>query len=41
VLKDSLGQQTTVTFSNAKLNVNLSNDLFAFVPPKGTDVIDQ
>lgn len=41
VLKDSLGQQTTVTFSNAKLNVNLSNDVFAFVPPKGTDVIDQ
>jgi outer membrane lipoprotein carrier protein len=41
ILKDSLGQQTTVTFSNAKLNVNLSNDLFAFVPPKGTDVIDQ
>lgn len=41
VLKDSLGQQTTVTFSNAKLNATLNTDLFAFVPPKGTDVIDQ
>ncbi len=41
VLKDSLGQQTTVTFSNAKLNASLNADLFAFVPPKGTDVIDQ
>jgi outer membrane lipoprotein carrier protein len=41
VLKDSLGQQTTINFSNVKLNPNLNNSVFNFVPPKGTDVIDQ
>lgn len=41
VLKDSLGQQTTINFSNVKLNPNLSSSQFEFVPPKGTDIIDQ
>lgn len=41
VLKDSLGQQTTINFSNVKLNPTLNSSAFNFVPPKGTDVIDQ
>lgn len=41
ILKDSLGQQTTINFSNVKLNPALSAAAFNFVPPKGTDVIDQ
>lgn len=41
ILKDSLGQQTTITFSNVKLNPALNSSLFNFTPPKGTDVIDQ
>lgn len=41
ILKDSLGQQTTINFSNVKLNPTLSANAFNFVPPKGTDVIDQ
>ncbi len=41
ILKDSLGQQTTINFSNVKLNPGLNNSLFNFMPPKGTDVIDE
>ena len=41
VLADSLGQQTTVVFSDAKLNPAIANSQFQFVPPKGVDVIDQ
>lgn len=41
ILKDSLGQQTTINFSNVKLNPSLNNSLFNFVPPKGTDIIEQ
>lgn len=41
ILKDSLGQQTTITFSNVKLNPALNSSLFNFTPPKGTDIIDQ
>lgn len=41
VLKDSLGQQTTITFSNVKINPSLNSSAFNFTPPKGTDVIDQ
>ncbi|XID74407.1 outer membrane lipoprotein chaperone LolA [Alkanindiges sp. WGS2144] len=41
ILKDSLGQQTTITFSNVKLNPSLNSNLFNFTPPKGTDVIDE
>ncbi len=41
VLSDSLGQQTTVNFTEAKLNPVIANSQFEFVPPKGVDVIDQ
>ncbi len=41
VLADSLGQQTTVEFKDAKLNPVIANSQFQFVPPKGVDVIDQ
>lgn len=41
ILKDSLGQQTTISFNNVKLNPKLNSSAFNFVPPKGTDVIDQ
>lgn len=41
ILKDSLGQQTTINFSNVQSNPNLSTEAFNFVPPKGVDVIDQ
>lgn len=41
ILSDSLGQLTTVSFSNAKLNPQISNNQFIFTPPKGVDVIDQ
>ncbi len=41
ILKDSLGQQTTINFSNVQSNPNLNAEAFNFVPPKGVDVIDQ
>ncbi len=41
LLLDSLGQQTVVNFSNAKLNPVIANSQFEFTPPKGVDVIDQ
>ncbi len=41
ILSDSLGQQTTVNFTDAKLNPVIANSQFEFVPPKGVDVIDQ
>lgn len=41
VLSDSLGQQTTVNFTDAKLNPVIAKSQFQFVPPKGVDVIDQ
>lgn len=41
ILKDSIGQQTIINFNNVKLNPALNNSVFNFVPPKGTDVIDQ
>lgn len=41
VLSDSLGQQTTVNFTETKLNPVIANSQFQFVPPKGVDVIDQ
>ncbi len=41
ILQDSLGQKTDIQFSNVKLNPSLSDQLFVFQPPAGTDVIDQ
>ena len=41
ILEDSLGQTTTVRFNNVKVNPNIPASKFNFVPPKGTDIIDQ
>ncbi len=41
VLNDSLGQTTSIKFSNIKLNPNLNSSQFKFTPPKGVDVINQ
>lgn len=41
ILNDSLGQTTTVRFSNAVKNVAIPASTFNFTPPKGTDIIDQ
>ena len=41
VLSDSLGQQTTVNFTDIKMNPEIPRSQFEFVPPKGADVIDQ
>ncbi|MFT4019945.1 MAG: outer membrane lipoprotein chaperone LolA [Acinetobacter sp.] len=41
ILNDSLGQTTTVRFSQASKNVKIAASTFNFTPPKGTDVIDQ
>lgn len=41
ILQDSLGQTTNVKFSNVKVNSKIPASTFNFVPPKGTDIIDQ
>lgn len=41
VLNDSLGQVTSIKFSNVKLNGNIPSSQFKFTPPKGVDVINQ
>lgn len=41
VLNDSLGQTTSIKFSNIKLNPSISSGQFKFTPPKGVDVINQ
>ena len=41
ILNDSLGQTTTVRFSNAIKNANIPASTFNFTPPKGTDIVDQ
>lgn len=41
VLSDSLGQQTTVNFTETKLNPPIASSRFEFIPPKGVDVIEQ
>lgn len=40
LMKDNLGQQTTVKFSNVKLNKKLGRALFTFTIPEGVDVVD-
>lgn len=37
---DSLGQQTSVTFSNIKTNTEFESNLFSFVMPEGIDIVD-
>ena len=41
VLNDSLGQTTSIKFSNIKLNPSISSSQFKFTPPAGVDVINQ
>lgn len=41
ILQDSMGQTTTIRFSQVKLNSRLPAGTFQFVPPKGTDIIEQ
>lgn len=41
VLNDSLGQTTSIKFTNIKTNPSLNSSLFKFTPPKGVDVINQ
>ncbi|MBF7699570.1 outer membrane lipoprotein chaperone LolA [Acinetobacter pollinis] len=41
ILNDSLGQVTTVRFNHVAKNVSIPASVFNFVPPKGTDIIDQ
>ncbi len=41
VLIDSLGQTTSIRFSNVRLNGNISASKFSFTPPEGVDVINQ
>ncbi|SPL69354.1 outer membrane lipoprotein chaperone LolA [Acinetobacter stercoris] len=41
ILQDSLGQTTYVRFNNVKVNPSIPASIFNFVPPKGTDIIDQ
>lgn len=38
---DNLGQITTFTFINPRINPNLSSSTFIFSPPKGVDIIKQ
>jgi len=40
LMADTLGQQTSVKFSNIKLNQKLDVSLFSFVIPEGVDVVD-
>ena len=41
LLQDSLGQTTTIRFSNMKVNSKIPASTFNFNPPAGTDIIDQ
>lgn len=41
VLNDTLGQTTSIKFSNIKLNPSINNNQFRFTPPAGVDVINQ
>lgn len=38
-LEDTFGQTTRLRFSRIRVNPQLSDDLFTFVPPEGVDVI--
>ncbi len=40
LLKDTLGQQTSVEFAEVEVNQGLDDSLFEFVPPEGVDVLD-
>ena len=38
-LKDSFGNETTISFSNLNMKPNLARSNFQFTPPKGVDVL--
>ena len=38
-LTNSLGQKSTISFTEAKVNTGIKNDAFEFIIPEGTDVI--
>jgi len=40
-LRDSFGQATQIRFSDFKPNIDLSDDVFLFVPPEGVDVMGE
>ncbi|MET1257230.1 outer membrane lipoprotein chaperone LolA [Aliikangiella maris] len=40
LMLDSLGQQTSVKFLNAKVNPKISPEQFTFIIPEGVDVVD-
>lgn len=41
ILNDALGQTTTINFNRVIKNTKITPSTFNFVPPKGTDIIDQ
>ncbi len=41
VIFDMLGNATEITFSHLRRNLPIASDLFTFVPPPGSDVIDE
>lgn len=41
ILVDTMGQTTTIKFNQVSLNPRLPASTFKFVPPQGTDIIEQ
>ena len=41
IMEDAFGLRTEIHFSNIVTNAELSEDLFKFTPPEGTDVVGQ
>jgi len=41
VLQDQIGHSTRVQFQKIEMNISLPSSLFKFIPPKGTDIIDE
>ncbi|MEM7209672.1 MAG: outer membrane lipoprotein chaperone LolA [Pseudomonadota bacterium] len=39
-LRDQFGQATQIRFNNFEMNMNADEQLFAFTPPSGVDIID-
>ena len=40
ILEDSMGQTTTIKFTNTKVNTKFDQTVFNFTPPAGTDVLE-
>lgn len=40
-LVDNVGQHTNITFKDIKMNAAVNDSLFKFVPPEGTDIIEE